>query len=287
MKQSYCIYTDEFYNSSAMSLEHIIPLSLGGCNELNIDVNSNINKILGSKIDGRLCNDYLISCLRRRKNLKGHNKTAPLTKFTNVKFKESNLPIQITHRANSKTVYDLRNRKYLTDEESKGRQLIFTIPFDKQIRALFVAKVALSAGYFIYGDTFVNETDHKSLREYMNFSIHRDENLILNSPLRFIDEFLEDCDERTSRMRDYFNLIFKTLNCTCVKFALCSEHFLVSVAIAGQYLATINFKANVKQFPNSGLYSGGHVITIQDGKLKRASLNHIEKIVKHQYSSMR
>jgi len=266
-----------------MSKEHILPLSLGGCNKLCIEVNSEINKILGSKIDGILANDYLISCLRRRHNLRGHSNSAPVTKFKKVKVIGTNLPVQITHEINSKRIYDLRNRRYLTDAEYSGLQFSITIPFDKHIRSLFVTKVAIAAGYFIYGDEFLHYTDHESLRQYMSFAIHRNENLVNDLNLRFIDQFTTNADKRTIQLKDYFTLISKLLNCSSVQFILCSEHFLVNVAIAGKYIGTVNFKANAKQISNSGIYSGGHVLAIQNGILKRASFNHFENSIIAKY----
>lgn len=95
MKKSYCIYTDQWIADPHKSVEHIIPLSLGGCDEFTINVDTDVNKRLGSKIDGKFGNDYLINSLRRIKELVGHNNKKPSYVFKKVKIKDTNEPVQI------------------------------------------------------------------------------------------------------------------------------------------------------------------------------------------------
>ena len=56
----YCIYSGKVLDDDEMNIEHIIPLSLGGCDSFTIMVGKKINSDLGSKIDGKFCNDFLI-----------------------------------------------------------------------------------------------------------------------------------------------------------------------------------------------------------------------------------
>ena len=224
MKQ-YCIYSNDYFGEDEMNPEHVIPLSLGGSNGFCINVNADINSKLGSKIDGKLTNDYLISCLRRRNNLRGHSKKEPITSLRRVKLKDTKRPVQLTFNSEGKHVYDLIEKRRLLGDELKGLEYQVQMKFDKHIRSLFVAKTILSAGYSIYGDKFLQFADHESLRCYMNFALHRDKGLIEHLNLRFMDQFNEIEDKRTVEARDYFKLIFKELNCSAVMFTLCSEHF--------------------------------------------------------------
>lgn len=283
MRKKYCVYTDQFHDVKDMTPEHVIPLSLGGTNKFCIDVNSEKNKILGSKIDGKMSNDYLVSCIRRKNDFKGHSNQSPLTKLTNVKMKETGKPVQLIFGKNINKVYDLIEKRDLTREETVGKNFQIKISMDKHIRSLFVTKTALAAGYFIYGKTFIENSDHDSLRSYMEFSNHSDMSLVENLNLRFIDQFTDAEDKQTVLTKKYFTLLFKELNCSSVKFALCSEHFIVSVAIGGEYIGSVNFKANTGKFPNQDKFSGGQVIGIQDGCLKRSSLDFIEETIRKKY----
>lgn len=259
-----------------MTKEHILPLSLGGTNKFCIKVNREYNKILGSKIDGKLSSDYLISCLRRRHNLRGHSNAVPTTKLTKVKMKGSDRPVQLIFTPNSKWVYDLINKRIIDENELTGAQYTISIPFDNHIRSLFIAKVALSVGYYVYGDTFRESADHESVRKYMEFAIHRQENEINNLNLRFLDHLTIPEDDRNKTIMKYFELLFKSMKGSAVKIALCSEHFLVSVAIEGTYIGTINFKADPTKFPNEGKFAGGKVLGVQNGQFRTSSVDFVE-----------
>ena len=61
----YCPYTDRNLSEWETSAEHIIPLSLGGTNGLELPVEPALNAQLGSEIDGALANEFLFSCTVR------------------------------------------------------------------------------------------------------------------------------------------------------------------------------------------------------------------------------
>lgn len=46
----YCIYSGKEIDEINSNIEHIIPLSLGGCDELIIRVEKNINSDIGVKL---------------------------------------------------------------------------------------------------------------------------------------------------------------------------------------------------------------------------------------------
>ena len=56
----YCIYSGKEITPEEATVEHIIPLSLGGNNQFTTNVGKKINSDVGSKIDGKFSQDFLI-----------------------------------------------------------------------------------------------------------------------------------------------------------------------------------------------------------------------------------
>lgn len=63
----HCIYSRKEYDKQDMNIEHIIPISLGECNQFTIYVSKQENSVLGSQIDGLLTwqLDISLECARR------------------------------------------------------------------------------------------------------------------------------------------------------------------------------------------------------------------------------
>ena len=70
----YCIYSGKEIDDQDTNIEHIIPLSLGGSNDFTINVSEKLNSYLGSKIDGKLTQDFLVNMDRVHYAGKGHSK---------------------------------------------------------------------------------------------------------------------------------------------------------------------------------------------------------------------
>lgn len=277
----YCIYTDKDVEEKDANLEHIIPLSLGGCDAFSLRVDSETNSKLGFQIDGRLTKDYLISSLRRHKNFVGHSGKPPRTVWKKSKFSETNRPIQVIFEGKESRFFDPIDKKLLPDEEVNGKRIQSAFKFDKEIRMIFTAKVLLAAGYFTYGNTFTKYADHDSLRKLMNYTISENKETIAELPLRVIDPFHE-ISEEDKGMKGVFDLICKGTDSSCVMFLLCTENIIGSVGIGGTYMGSINFKAQTQYFPNEEKHRLGHVLAVQEKTLRRASfydtvakLNHI------------
>lgn len=279
MKEFYCIYSNSNFHRDEMNDEHILPMSLGGANNFSLLVNSEINSQLGSKIDGRLTSDYLISCLRRRMQWIGHSGKEPKIILKNVRIKNSNSPVQLKFDSSGRHVFDLINKRYLTHNERTGVEFSINMYFDKYVRTLFIAKTVLSTGFRIYKQRFLDYADHDSLRDYMNFAFHKSEDQIKSLDIRLMDSFIELEDEISNQTRNYFKSISKLLNCSLVMFVVCSEHILASVALGGTYLGTINFKVDASQFQDQGKLEGGFIIGIQNGKAICSSFNYIEELI--------
>lgn len=100
MSEIYCIYTDKLTPEAECSIEHILPLSLGGCNEFVIKVNAAKNATLGSEIDGKLANDFILTLVRKGNNFKGHSKKDVVAslKKSSIENRSNNSPVQVSRR---------------------------------------------------------------------------------------------------------------------------------------------------------------------------------------------
>lgn len=284
MESIYCIYTDKEISLEKTNFEHIIPLALGGCNEFCLRVEKKKNSILGAHIDGKLSNDYLISSLRRHKKLRGHSGKIPETKLTKSKFKDTNRPVQVIFRDSRTIFFDPVEGRELTENEAQGQTISSTMKFDKNIRMLFTAKVLLSAGYFTYGQIFKDYADHDALRKLMNYGITETDESIKDLEIRIIDPFHEIPDEDKG-IHGVFEMICKAIDSPCVIFLLCTENIIGFVGIAGQHIGTLNFKAKTEFFPNDDEYRLGHVLGIQDKRLKRSSFYQMVELLNKEIQS--
>jgi hypothetical protein len=104
---------------------------------------------------------------RNRFDVRGHSGKEPVVvdkHATNV----DGLPLQVelSQRSGLK-VWSPRHGEYVADERAANLNLKFAMNIDTAMK--FVAKVALSAGYFVYGELFRNNVKHSDFRAIMNF----------------------------------------------------------------------------------------------------------------------
>jgi hypothetical protein len=281
MGKIYCIYTDKFIEEENCNPEHIIPLSLGGCNEFVIKVDSQKNSELGAALDGKLANDFLINLIRQKHNYRGHTKNPVVKTIKNSKIKGTSnieIPAQVTFLDGRIEVFNPIERRVLTEDEVRGLSLISTFRFDRFLRLCFTAKVILSAGYYVYGETFIKYADHVSLRKLMNLNLTETKESLRNLPLRVVDKF-HYIPEDSKGTLGIHELICTTIGNSCVIFMLSTENIIASVGIGGDFIGSINFKADAAKFPNEELFRLGQVIAIQNNEVNRESFyNVIAKI---------
>ena len=164
----YCPYIDKEIPEEQTNQEHIIPLSLGGINGFEIPVDRKFNLEVGSKIDGAIANDMIVIMKRNELDIRGHSGKKPAFVSKKSTLMETGKPVQVTFdKMEGVKVWDPIDKKYL-----QGQGVIsskFTMPIDSDIK--FVAKVALSAGYFVYGDLFRENVAHDEIRFIMNFDM--------------------------------------------------------------------------------------------------------------------
>lgn len=279
METYYCIYTDKYVLIDDSNLEHIIPLSLGGCNEFTLRVNAEKNTELGTRIDGKLTNDFFIATIRKVKGYLGHKNNPPQISWKKSRIENTNKPVNVTLTQKGAKFYDPIARKDIHIDSLQGLTLSSKFTFDRDIRMLFCAKVALAAGYFIYGDIFREYADHASLRSIMNFSRDKDVKSLKDIPVRFYDQFSK-VEIKDKGLTEMLKLMCKLIDDSCVIFLLEQTSLIVTVGIGGQYLGTISFPANTTHFPNDEEFRLGYAVGIQKGVLEKASFYKMVELLK-------
>ena len=270
----YCPYTDREIPKVRSNVEHIIPLSLGGTNELTIDVDREINSQLGRELDGALANDFLVALRRSEYGARGHSGKEPWAISRNASHGNEARPAQVhLHRRHGLKLWDAKECE-LTRGSGK---IQFVTHLDIYLPIRFAAKAALTAGYFVYGDHFRHHVDHHQLRKIMQINLA---NICQKDVERRLGEY-----RYTALADDYLNETpsQKNWRLRCIR-KFCDgirgsvivlipekERLLVSVGILGKYLALINVPADTEKFPNEGDFEWGHVLAVVDKKLLRCS----------------
>ena len=270
----YCPYTDQDIPEVRASPEHIIPLSLGGVNGFEIPVDAAFNSKVGTALDGALANEFLFALRRTEFDTRGHSGKKPSAIIRNASYGDENRPAQAHfHRKDGLKVWDARDREF--KEGVPSFQISTSLNIDLPYR--FTSKVALAAGYFVYGDLFRRHVEHVQLRDVMktdpsNLNLDRSpEELGLGHLTLRVDSYLREvCEESDptlaclrsfcSRVKGSVVILMPGHNC-----------FGVAVGILGQYVGMVNVPAITTTFPNQGQYRLGHVLAVIGKTLKRCS----------------
>lgn len=267
----YCIYTDRLTDNP--SKEHIFPLSLGGTDEFCIEVDEKSNNELGTKVDGKLANDFLVLFERDKSGAVGHSKKEPRPVVKSAKM-EDGTPIQVTFSSKEGTkLYDLKNRKEVSRKHGDVNKITCSnIKIDLDIDLMFVAKVALAAGYYAYGSDFREHVVHEEFRKIMNFD---KKNFPSHSDAHFFSRFHEDQDN---------DIDFITLKIasefgggSSVVITPSKDRFGVSVAVLGKFMGFISVPSNSEFLKNSDDYRYGHCMYVKEGKLHRCSFDFVRE----------
>jgi len=265
---TYCVYTDK--ETLDPSPEHILPLSLGGHDDFVIDVDREFNNDIGSKVDGKLANDFIVLFDRDRAGAVGHSKKHPIPTVKNAKLTDGT-PVQVKFGKDGLSIFDLREMKDIERSDSRTHQVqCNNIEIDIDIDLMFVAKVALAAGYYAYGYDFVKNVRTDEFRKIMNLD---KKNLPEDSLARVYPRFHEP--EEGDDMFHILKMMTEIGNCSSVILAPSNENFGVAVSILGKFLGFISVPCKSSNLVNDGNYKYGHCIYIQNEQVKRFSLDYI------------
>ena len=260
----YCIYTDT--DSVDLSLEHIIPLSLGGHDKFSINVDRKANNGPASKIDSSLANDFAILFDRRKLGATGHSGKRPMPIAKRSTFEGRK--VQARFEDDGLKLYDVMLRKDIDPEIYSGKNVeIGGIQFHMDDPLRFVAKVALSAGLYAYGDDFRNQVNHQEARIVMMA-----DNFTKISPnIRCLDRWQLIEDDK----HQIIWLIASQYRESCVMLMPGYDCFCVAVGLLGHFIGFLNIPAPSHRLQNIDDYDLGHVITIRDGQILRRSFRQV------------
>lgn len=274
----YCPYTDTYIDASSSSAEHIIPLSLGGSNDFTIPVGKEYNSKIGSDIDGDLANDLLVMLRRRNFDARGHSKKKPKVIIKKSSMEDGNRPVQVEFsETDGLLVYDPVQRRILSRHETSGQNFNSQFKISRFGRIKFAAKVALSGGYFAFGEWFRKNVNHEELRALMEFNPGSKKNDFSEFGLKVYDEFTS-ADEKDSEQYALDKLFCEIVHGSCVYFVPGPKNLAIIVGVLGQYVATLNIPANTTDFPFTELNDLGHAIVIESGEAKRISYRELAKM---------
>jgi len=267
----WCPYTNREISESDATPEHIIPLSLGGSNALTIRVHHNANSSIGSEIDGALANDPLISFVRREFDARGHSGTKPKVIFKKARFR--NRPAQVTFpgEGNAPIIWDAMSKTELPEKEVVGKNVSANLSIQRFARIRFVAKVALSAGYFALGDFYRKHVRHEEVRQIMNAETIDDFKKIASIiKTRIHDQFMpisEDCSE----LHAVLSFACNRLRGSAAIILPGPSNLGVTVGVLGSYVGTINIPADTSEYPDSNDFDLGHCLLVVDKTLQSMS----------------
>jgi hypothetical protein len=266
----YCPYTDQELPESKTSLEHIIPLSLGGNDRFVIPVNSDFNQKVGSEIDGRLANELLILKKRAEYDARGHSGKAPEPVVKKATDLETGRPLQVTMGSELK-IWDSIDRK---ETSPYNRKFEATVTVDLDLPLRFLAKAALSAGYFVYGDLFRKHVDHKELRMIMKgpLSLTEEENRSIKT--KVFNPYSDGSELSQTALEEFRIQKFiceKIIKGGCVVFLRGRNNIGVFGSVLNNYLGLLNVPAVTKNFPHTDLHEMGHAIILSNGTVVRLS----------------
>jgi hypothetical protein len=257
----YCPYTDRDLDLADTSPEHIVPLSLGGVGAFQIPVCKAANSEVGSRIDGAMSRDFLTMTQRDRYDVRGHSNKEPVFVAKHCS-DPAGKPLQVVlGQRTGLQVWSPRDKEYIRDERAKTINITFSI--EKDLPSQFVAKVALSAGYFAYGEVFRKQVKHSEFRTIMNYNpanINIDE-------IRGLEALGDDrFSDTQSEQLQLFRVMCKAAEPNSLVALLPGpDRFAAFVGILGDYVGMINVPATTAGFPNEGAFRGGHVMVPQKG----------------------
>lgn len=172
----WCPYSNNVVSESEASNEHIIPLSLGGSNQFTIDVSSEANSGIASRLDSEFGKLEIICSARRHFALKGRSGRNPEVRWPiEIQGMKGSLdltsdsPTFISKRSHNPYGINI-DRKLVEKAVAKTR-----LTFDANMMFSFACKVALGTGQYFFPEVFRNYGHHEHLRAFMNSDCSIDE----------------------------------------------------------------------------------------------------------------
>lgn len=263
----YCVYEDRELPATELSEEHIIPLALGGVDALVVRGSTRFNSDVGSELEGALANEFAMSLRRNEFDVRGHSGKRPVPTYKSGRIEELNLPVQVQldKRERKLRLYSPQAGRFLEDHESAGRQITFRTTIDPTVRLRFAAKVAIGAGYFAYGDKFVENARVDHLRALVRLDKEK-----MSDELKVVDNLTGDLSEQ----QKIVHALGKHVGVSSVVIMPSSNDITFIVTCLKEFCGLLRVSADTSELPNDGHYKWGHILACDGKLLRRGSLCH-------------
>lgn len=254
----YCPYIDRDIPLKESTPEHIFPLALGGMNGFTIPVSKDFNSRVGSAIDGALANDFLVMSKRDKHGAKGHSKKHPESVFPNASNADTGEPLHVTlGQVRGLRLWDPKQKRDVTGQ---GQTVKIGFKVDLDITHRFVAKVALSAGYLVYGDHFRKHVKHEDFRKIMNQRPTEMGDVLKTIEAQYDDRFLEPQSINQNILR---MMVTGFGPHSAIALIPNSRSLSVVVSVLGDYIGMLSVPADTKTFPNTGELRQGQFFVLK------------------------
>jgi len=264
----YCIYTNTNFDDKNSTIQHIIPLSLGGVDEFCINIDSNKNSQMSSKIEGPLINEFTTFLYRMNREIKGQSNKQPEYK---IRANINDNPVSIKWNKDIIDIFDPINKSHLNHSDIGDNPIHMRIKIDLYTRLRFLAKIALETGYFLFQEDFINHADCETLRKAIFEEINENTKL----DLAIYDNFTpnEAVSDSNKGMFQLVKLLIEYINESCVILRYFKNRIIVDVGIMGKFLGSINFSvSDMDKIPVIDEFRQGQVLICQNKKLYCESL---------------
>ncbi len=270
----WCPYTDKEIRLADTTPEHVVPLSLGGVSEFCVRTEKKANSDIGSKIDAPLADEFLVKQRRNRLGMVGHSGNHPVVTWKSSEL-DSGEPVQVTLDRGDVRIWSPVRKQYIAVGSDVQIRSKWTMYVDTPLR--FAAKVALSAGYFVYGDLFRRAVAHDEVRFIMEFDLRGvtpGERAELERRASTMGVQAEDWLRRDDNPDlEVFRLLSQAYGSSSIAGLIPTKSSLtVFVGVLGMYVGLVDAPADTTEFPLGGTHDLGHVVALRDGKIERQSL---------------
>jgi hypothetical protein len=181
-------------------------------------------------------------------------------------------PAQVTFPGDglAPVIWDAKSRQDVSPEQVEGHQFDMQLSILLSSRIRFVAKVALSAGFYALGDYFREHVAHGEARRIMYSTTYEDfKAVVSNVRTRVHDPFLP-ISEDSRVLHSAISSSCTHLRGSVVIIRCGSTNLGVSVGVLGNYVGTLDIPTT-SAFPERPEYDLGHCLVVVDRQLERLS----------------
>jgi hypothetical protein len=274
-KMIWCPYTDREIAETETNEEHILPLALGGSDEFVIRVDRSANCRVGSEIDGKIEKEFGVKFARREFKSKGHSGKEPEVHFNNARFDAQPAQVRFLGGDNVPLIRNPKTKSYVAPEKIVGSTIGLNFQINLMARFRFAAKVALSAGYFAFGDWFRRNVQHSEARSVMNIKTPPEWESA--KPKAVVHDCYRELPQDDKVVGSTVMYLCNGLQASTVLLIPEPGALRVVVGVLSLYLASIIIPADISDYPKDPIYEMGHCCLIAERKLGRLSWRELLK----------